>query len=60
MEVPLYIGDSPNMSMVKIRAKCRRLKQKRELSLASVDYLPLMSSGKKAASRRQEGVLSGR
>jgi len=54
VEAPLYIDDSPNMSMMEIRAKCRRLKQKHDLSLVIVDYLQLMSSGKKVESRQQE------
>lgn len=48
VEAPLFIDDSPNMSMMEIRAKCRRLKQKHDLRLVVVDYLQLMSSGKKA------------
>lgn len=53
-EAPLYIDDSPNMSLMEIRAKCRRLKQRHNLSLVVVDYLQLMSSGKKVESRQQE------
>jgi replicative DNA helicase len=54
VEAPLFIDDSPNMSMMEIRAKCRRLKQKHDLRLVIVDYLQLMSSGKKVESRQQE------
>jgi replicative DNA helicase len=54
MEAPLFIDDSPNMSMMEIRAKCRRLKQKHNLRLVIVDYLQLMSSGKRVESRQQE------
>ena len=54
MEAPLFIDDSPNMSMMEIRAKCRRLKQKHDLRLVIVDYLQLMSSGKRVESRQQE------
>lgn len=53
-EAPLYIDDSPNMSLMEIRAKCRRLKQKHDLRLVVVDYLQLMSSGKRVESRQQE------
>ncbi|MCM3786809.1 replicative DNA helicase, partial [Neobacillus mesonae] len=45
---------SPNMSLMEIRAKCRRLKQKHDLNLVILDYLQLMSSGKKVESRQQE------
>lgn len=53
-EAPLFIDDSPNMSLMEIRAKCRRLKQKHDLKLVMIDYLQLMSSGKRVESRQQE------
>lgn len=53
-EAPLFIDDSPNMAMNEIRAKCRRLKQQHDLGLVVIDYLQLMSSGKKVESRQQE------
>ncbi len=53
-EAPLYIDDSPNLTMMEIRAKARRLHQKADLRLIVVDYLQLMSSGKKIESRQQE------
>ena len=51
---PLFIDDSPNMTLMEIRAKCRRLKQRNDLKLVVLDYLQLMSSGKKVESRQQE------
>jgi replicative DNA helicase len=51
---PLFVDDSPNMSMMEIRAKCRRLKQRHDLKLVVIDYLQLMSSGKRVESRQQE------
>jgi len=53
-DAPLYIDDSPNMTLVEIRAKCRRLKQKVGLKLIVIDYLQLMTSGKRVESRQQE------
>ncbi|WP_435831687.1 replicative DNA helicase [Nonomuraea fuscirosea] len=53
-EAPLFIDDSPNMSMMEIRAKCRRLKQRNELRFVVIDYLQLMSSPKKTESRQNE------
>ena len=53
-DAPLFIDDSPNMSMMEIRAKCRRLKQRHDLRLVVIDYLQLMSSGKRVESRQQE------
>lgn len=53
-EAPLFVDDSPNLTMMEIRAKARRLKQRHGLKLVVVDYLQLMSSGKKVESRQQE------
>jgi len=53
-EAPLFIDDSPNMNLMEIRAKCRRLKQRDNLKLVVIDYLQLMSSGKRVESRQQE------
>ena len=53
-DAPLFIDDSPNMSLMEIRAKCRRLKQTNDLKLVVIDYLQLMTSGKKVESRQQE------
>ena len=53
-EAPLYIDDSPDLTMMEIRAKARRLKQKTDLRLLVVDYLQLMTSGKRVESRQAE------
>jgi replicative DNA helicase len=55
-EAPLYIDDSPNLSMMEIRAKCRRLKQRNDLRLVIIDYLQLMQTGgsRRPESRQQE------
>jgi replicative DNA helicase len=53
-EAPLYIDDSPNLTMMEIRAKARRLRQKADLRLVVVDYMQLMTSGKKVESRQVE------
>jgi replicative DNA helicase len=54
VDAPLYIDDSPNMSMMEIRSKCRRLRQRNDLKLVIVDYLQLMSSPKRVENRQQE------
>jgi replicative DNA helicase len=54
VDAPLFIDDSPNMSMMEIRSKCRRLKQRNELKLVIVDYLQLMSSPRRVENRQQE------
>jgi replicative DNA helicase len=51
---PMFIDDSPNMTMMEIRAKCRRLKQQQDLRLVIIDYLQLMTSPKKVENRQQE------
>jgi replicative DNA helicase len=53
-QAPMFIDDSPNMSLMEIRAKCRRLKQRHDLGLIILDYLQLMSSGQRVESRQQE------
>ncbi len=53
-DAPFFIDDSPNMTLVEIRAKCRRLKQQHNLKLVVIDYLQLMTSGKRVESRQQE------
>jgi len=53
-EAPLFIDDSANLTLVEIRAKCRRLKQQHDLKMVVIDYLQLLSSGKKVESRQQE------
>ncbi|WP_211351960.1 replicative DNA helicase [Haloactinospora alba] len=51
---PFFIDDSPNMTMMEIRAKCRRLKQQHDLKLIIVDYLQLMTAAGRVESRQQE------
>jgi replicative DNA helicase len=53
-DAPLFIDDSPNMSMMEIRAKCRRLKQRNDLKFVIIDYLQLMSSPRRVENRQQE------
>ena len=51
---PIFIDDSPNLTMMEIRSKARKLKQQHGLDLLVLDYLQLMSSGKRVESRQQE------
>jgi replicative DNA helicase len=51
---PLFIDDTPSMTLMEIRAKARRLKQVHGLSLLVVDYLQLLSAAKRTESRQQE------
>jgi len=53
-EAPMFIDDSPNLNMMEIRAKARRLKQRHDLRLIVVDYLQLMTSTKRVENRQVE------
>ena len=53
-EKNFFIDESPNLTMMEIRAKARRLKQRNDLQLLAIDYIQLMSSGKKVESRQLE------
>ena len=55
---PLFIDDSPNLTMMEIRAKARRLKQRHDLRLICIDYIQLMTSGKKVESAPAGGLAS--
>ena len=54
MQVPLYIDDTPGLTVMQLRAKARRLKQKHDVGAIIVDYLQLMTSGRRPESRQQE------
>ena len=52
---PVYIDDTPGITVAEIRAKCRRLKMEKGLGLVVIDYLQLMQgSGRRGESRTQE------
>jgi replicative DNA helicase len=53
-DAPLFIDDSPNLTIMEIRAKARRLKQRHDLKLVIIDYIQLMTSGRKVESRQLE------
>ena len=55
-EAPVYIDDSPSLSIMEIRAKCRRLQMEKGLGLIVIDYLQLMEGRGKygEANRVQE------
>lgn len=52
-KAPIYIDDSPVVTVTDIRAKCRRLKRKKGLSMVVVDYLQLMQASTRE-NRQQE------
>ncbi len=51
---PIYIDDSSSITVSEIRAKCRRLKQTKNLGLVVIDYLQLMQGSGRSESRQQE------
>jgi replicative DNA helicase len=53
-QAPMFIDDSPNLTMMEIRAKARRLSQRHGLRLVVVDYLQLMNSSRRVENRQQE------
>ncbi|MGH2820991.1 MAG: replicative DNA helicase [Actinomycetota bacterium] len=53
-EAPVYIDDSANVTLMEMRAKCRRLKAKHGLGLIIIDYLQLMQSPRRSENRQQE------
>lgn len=54
-EAPIFIDDTPGISVMEVRAKARRLKTEQGLGLVIIDYLQLMqASGRRAENRQQE------
>ncbi len=53
-EAPIYIDDTPAISITEMRAKCRRLKLEHNLGLIVIDYLQLMQGKGSSDSRQQE------
>lgn len=56
-EAPIFIDDTPGISLIEMRSKARRLKMEHDLSLIVVDYLQLVDPGKKYDNRVQEVSL---
>jgi len=54
-EAPIYIDDTPGISVTEIRAKCRKMKLEKNIGLVVIDYLQLVQgSSNKRSSREQE------
>ena len=54
-EAPIYIDDTPGISIMEIRAKCRKLKLEKDIGLVVIDYLQLIQgSSSRNSSREQE------
>ena len=57
-EAPIYIDDTPGISINEIRAKCRKLKLERDIGLVVIDYLQLVQGSSKRASGSREQEIS--
>ena len=53
-EAEMYIDDTPGISVMEIRTKCRKLKMEKNIGLVVIDYLQLVLGNKRTASREQE------
>ena len=53
-EAEMYIDDTPGISVMEIRTKCRKLKIEKNIGLVVIDYLQLVQGNKRTASREQE------
>jgi len=53
-EAPIFIDDSPNISILELRSKARRLKVREDIGLLVIDYLQMMHGGSSSESRQQE------
>src|SRR5512133_816697 len=60
VQAPIFIDDTPAISIFELRAKCRRLMAQHRLDIVIVDYLQLMSGPDNAGSREQEASNSSR
>ena len=54
LDAPIFIDDTPGLSLMQLRAKARRMAQKHTLGMIVIDYLQLMTSGRRAESRQIE------
>lgn len=59
-EAPIFIDDTPAISIFELRAKCRRLKMQHDIQLIVIDYLQLMSGSSDSGSREQEVSMISR
>ena len=53
---PIYIDDTPGISIFDLRAKCRRLKMQYDIQMVIIDYLQLMTAGQKGQGNREQEI----
>ncbi|MFA9372423.1 MAG: replicative DNA helicase [Labilibaculum antarcticum] len=56
VEAPIYVDDTPGLSIYELRSKCRRLKAKHDISCIVIDYLQLMTAGSDMRGNREQEV----
>ena len=56
VEAPIYVDDTPGLSIYELRSKCRRLKAKYDISCVIIDYLQLMTAGSDMKGNREQEV----
>ena len=55
-EAPIFIDDTPALSIFELRAKCRRLKSQHDVQLIIIDYLQLMTAGGEGKGNREQEI----
>ena len=55
-EAPIFIDDTPGISPMQMRAKCRRLMMEHDIKIVMIDYLQLMRIGRKRVESRFQEV----
>jgi replicative DNA helicase len=55
-QAPIYIDDTPALSIFELRAKCRRLKAQYDIQMIVIDYLQLMSAGSDSRGNREQEI----
>jgi replicative DNA helicase len=56
--VPIFIDDTPGISIFELRAKCRRLKMQHDIKMIIIDYLQLMTAGGDGKNGNREQEIS--
>ncbi len=57
-DAPIFIDDTPALSVFELRAKCRRLKAQHDIDLVIIDYLQLMTAGGSGKGNREQEISS--
>ncbi|MDQ3191450.1 MAG: replicative DNA helicase [Bacteroidota bacterium] len=55
-KAPIFIDDTPALSIFELRAKCRRLKAQHDIQMVIIDYLQLMSAGSDGKGNREQEI----